>query len=71
MPRNRNKPVVPRCAWALVKPNGYIEVDTVGPTRKYAIMVECWGLKKVWASHRKQGWRVVKVEIREVAPDDR
>ncbi len=72
MPRQRKpKPVVPRRAWALVKPNGHIELDTVEPTRKDAIWEGCswhWKLAsdEVWASHRAEGWRVVRVEIREV-----
>lgn len=66
----RSKPVVPRVAWALVKPDGRIDVDTVASTRRGAICSECCGMwdygwRDVWASHRKQGWRVVKVEIRE------
>lgn len=66
------KPVVPRKAWALVRPNGRIAVDTVATMRKWAIWNECRGIwgettQEVWASHRAQGWRVVKVIITEVA----
>ncbi len=68
-------PPKPKRAWALVRPSGTIDVDTVAPTRKEAIRCECsamwgWTVEGVWASHMREGWRAVKVEITEVIDDD-
>jgi len=60
---NPRKPIY---AWAIVTPRGRLDTDSIRPTRKSAIGAMCWGLPKVWVSYRAEGYRCVKVEVKEV-----
>ena len=67
MPSKRRKPVY---AWAIVTPRGRLDTDSIRLRRREAIHEYCayycgrgsWW----WVTLRADGYRCVKVEIREV-----
>lgn len=55
----------PQVMWMAKNPDGNLVSNSGAPTRKATIawLKECFWIN--WTAYQKDGWRIVKVEVRE------